>query len=53
MKSKIAFGLLKPDCILRNLEDQIFEEIIEHGFEIIVKKKDKIKKGGCVFSLWS
>src|SRR3989338_10330470 len=37
--SKITFGILKPDCILRNLEDQLFGEMTIRDFKIIKRKR--------------
>ena len=37
-----SFGLLKPDCIKRGLEKEVFEIIESHGLKIVVSKQIRL-----------
>lgn len=39
-----SFGLLKPDCIKRKLEEEVFEMIKFAGLKIIASKRIKLTK---------
>lgn len=39
MLIKIVHGLLKPDCIIRGLVNQVFDDILSNGFSIEAKKR--------------
>jgi nucleoside-diphosphate kinase len=49
MKSKVTFGILKPDCILRGLERNLFNDISMHGFRIEITKKKILTKEDVYF----
>jgi nucleoside-diphosphate kinase len=49
MKQSETFGLLKPDCLYRNLEEIIFAEILDSGFQIPFKKRIRLNKEDAVF----
>jgi nucleoside-diphosphate kinase len=41
---KIVFGLLKPDCIVRGLVSQVFDDIIINGFSIEAQKRLRLNE---------
>jgi len=42
--ANVSFGLLKPDCLKRNLVDEVFSMIELQGFKIIAQKQVRLKK---------
>jgi|YelNatPaOPRAMG01_1025707.scaffolds.fasta_scaffold27881_2 nucleoside-diphosphate kinase len=42
MVSKITFGILKPDAIIRNLEEEIYKRITSHGLSIYKKRRVRL-----------
>lgn len=41
---KYSFGLLKPDCLKRDLADEVFAMINSAGFKIIVSKRVRLTR---------
>ncbi|MEM5771818.1 MAG: nucleoside-diphosphate kinase [Candidatus Aenigmatarchaeota archaeon] len=41
---KIVFGLLKPDCVIRQLVDKVFNDITSNGFSIEAKKQLRLNE---------
>ena len=39
-----SFGLLKPDCLKRNIEKQILAEIEAAGLSIVAKKRVRLTR---------
>lgn len=40
--NKLSFGMLKPDCLVRDLEVESFRRITEAGFSLLIQKRIRL-----------